>query len=116
MQNRKVYPPEFKLSVVKEYLNGDKSQAQICEEHSISPSIFFRWLKKYKESGYDDSVFNVRREGRSQSFQITRRYRHSSLNQQVFAKMIQQTKTIRYNGPQFKSKATEAYISSFTKR
>jgi len=50
MQNRKVYPPEFKLSVVKEYLNGDKSQAQICEEHSISPSIFFRWLKKYKDS------------------------------------------------------------------
>ncbi len=66
MQNRKVYPPEFKLSVVKEYLNGDKSQAQICEEYSISPSIFFRWLKKYKESGYDDSVFNVSR-GRPES-------------------------------------------------
>jgi len=53
--------PEFKLNVVKEYLNGDKSQAQICEEYSISPNIFFRWLKKYKESGYDDSVFNVSR-------------------------------------------------------
>jgi len=25
MYNRKVYDPEFKLNVVKEYLNGDKS-------------------------------------------------------------------------------------------
>ncbi len=61
MQSRKEYSPEFKLTVVKEYLNGDKSQAQICEKYSISPSIFFRWLKNYKESGYDDSVFNVSR-------------------------------------------------------
>ncbi len=61
MYNRKVYEPEFKLNVVKEYLNGDKSQGQICEEYSISPSIFFIWLKKYKESGYDDSVFNVKK-------------------------------------------------------
>jgi len=44
MYNRKVYDLEFKLNVVKEYLNGDKSQAQICEEYSISPSTFFKWL------------------------------------------------------------------------
>jgi len=66
MYNRKVYDPEFKLNVAKEYLNGDKSQVQICEEYSISPSMFFKWLKKYKESGYDDSVFNVKK-GRSES-------------------------------------------------
>jgi len=55
MYNRKAYDPEFKLNGVKEYLNGDKSQGQICEEYSISPSMFFKWfkwLKKYKESGY----------------------------------------------------------------
>jgi len=48
MYSRKVYEPEFKLSVVKEYLNVDKSQAQICEEYSISPSIFFRSFGMYK--------------------------------------------------------------------
>ncbi len=66
MYNRKVYDPEFKLNVVKEHLNDDKSQVQICEEYSISPSMFFKWLKKYKESGYDDSVFNVEK-GRPES-------------------------------------------------
>jgi len=43
MYNRKVYEPEFKLNIVKEYLS---------KEYSISPSMFFKWLKKYKESGY----------------------------------------------------------------
>jgi len=28
--------------------------------------MFFKWLKKYKESGYDDSVFNVKK-GRPES-------------------------------------------------
>ncbi len=48
MYNRKVYELEFKLNVVKEYLNGDKSQAQICEEYSISLSMFFRSFGTYK--------------------------------------------------------------------
>ena len=61
MYNRKVYDPEFKLNVVKEYLNGDKSQAQICEEYSAYPSIFSDLLKKYKESRYDDSIFSVKK-------------------------------------------------------
>jgi len=95
MYNRKVYDPGFKLNVVKEYLNGDKSRAQICEEYSISPSMFFKWLKKYKESGYDDSVFNVEK-GRPESIiSDYSKIPHSYLNQQVFAKMIQQTKMIR---------------------
>ena len=49
MYNRKVYDPEFKLNVVKEYLNGDKSQAQICEEYSISHSMFFKWLRNFSD-------------------------------------------------------------------
>jgi len=53
-EQKRVFSKKFKL-------NGDKSQAQICEEYSIYPSMFFRWLKKHKESGYDDSAFNVSR-------------------------------------------------------
>jgi len=66
MQKRKVYSPEFKLNVVKEYLNGGKSPTQLCEKYSIPSSTFFRWLKEYKSSGYDDSIFNIRR-GRPKS-------------------------------------------------
>ena len=66
MYTTKVYEPEFKLNAVQEYLNGDKSQGQICEGYSTSPSMFFIWLKEYKKSRYDDSLFNVSK-GRPES-------------------------------------------------
>ena len=40
----KIYPPEFKLKLVKQVLNGEKRPAQLCREHNISEAIL--WLVK----------------------------------------------------------------------
>jgi transposase-like protein len=66
MRKREKYSSDFKLQVVKEYLNSDKSQIDICSEYNISQSAFSRWVKKYEESGYDDNVFNSKK-GRPKS-------------------------------------------------
>ncbi|WP_075780150.1 MULTISPECIES: transposase [unclassified Marinitoga] len=67
MRKRKKYDPNFKLSVVKEYLSSDSlTQADICEKYSISFSAFTKWVKKYEDSGYDDNVFNSKK-GRTKS-------------------------------------------------
>ncbi|WP_083825951.1 transposase [Marinitoga piezophila] len=59
---RKKYDPDFKLSVVKEYLSSDSlTQEDICNKYSISHSAFFKWVKKYEDSGYDDNVFNSKK-------------------------------------------------------
>ena len=61
MRERKKYDPEFKLSVVKEYLSDDTLYIKdICNKYSISQSAFFRWIKKYRESNFDDNVFFVK--------------------------------------------------------
>ncbi|WP_165974010.1 transposase [Marinitoga lauensis] len=61
MRKKKKYPSDFKLQVVKEYLNSDKSQNDICSEYNISQSAFSRWIKKYVDSGYDDNIFNSKK-------------------------------------------------------
>lgn len=67
MRRRKKYDPDFKLSVVKEYLSNDSlTQADICEKYSISSSAFVKWVKKYENSGYDDNAFNSKK-GRPKS-------------------------------------------------
>ena len=67
MRKRKKYEPDFKLSVVKEYLSSDSlTQEDICNKYSISRSAFFKWVKKYEDSGYDDNVFNSKK-GRTKS-------------------------------------------------
>ncbi|MBM7558543.1 transposase [Marinitoga litoralis] len=66
MKNRNKYSPDFKLQVVKEYFNSDKTQKDICDEYGISSSAFFKWIKKYENSGFDDNVFNSKK-GRPKS-------------------------------------------------
>lgn len=55
------YPSEFKLDVVKDYLNTEKTYADIYEEYNVSSSTLAKWIKKYEESGYDDNVFKTRK-------------------------------------------------------
>ncbi|OQY10610.1 MAG: hypothetical protein B6I29_00905 [Marinitoga sp. 4572_148] len=62
MKNRKKYSAEFKLQVVKEYLNTEKSLNDIANEYSIpSAHTIHKWVKKYEDSGYDDNVFNSKK-------------------------------------------------------
>ncbi|WGS64359.1 transposase [Marinitoga aeolica] len=67
MKNRNKYSPDFKLQVVKEYLNSDKSLSDIASKNGIpSPHTLHKWVKKYEDSGYDDNIFNSKK-GRPKS-------------------------------------------------
>ena len=39
MAKRRTFTPEFKLQVVLEALRGTKSNAEICREHQVAPTI-----------------------------------------------------------------------------
>jgi transposase len=48
-KNPKFYPPEFKAKVVKEFIKGDKTQAEICSQYQITTKTFQRWHQEYLE-------------------------------------------------------------------
>ena len=63
----KKYSAEFKLQVVKKYLNTEKSLNDVANEYSIPfAHTIYKWVKKYKDSGYDDNVFSFKK-GRPKS-------------------------------------------------
>ena len=39
MAKRRTFTPEFKLQVVLEALSGTKSNAEICREHQVAPTV-----------------------------------------------------------------------------
>jgi len=45
------WTPEEKMVVVLEALRGQKSVAEICREHQISQSLFYRWRDRFLEGG-----------------------------------------------------------------
>lgn len=50
MKQRK-WTAEEKLAIVLEGLKEKKSVAEICREHKISQTLFYRWRDKFLESG-----------------------------------------------------------------
>ena len=64
MENRKPrrkLSGQFKAQLVLEHLRGVKSQAEICRENAISPSLFAKWCRQFQERApliFDDSQKN----------------------------------------------------------
>ena len=52
--NRK-YSPEFKMEVIKQYLNGE-SKNSLCVTHNIRYTMLDSWLKRYEKDGYNGLI------------------------------------------------------------
>ena len=50
MKQRK-WSGEEKLAIVLEGLKGKRAAADICREHQISQTLFYRWRDKFLEGG-----------------------------------------------------------------
>ena len=42
---------EEKLQIIKSHLVGGKSVSQICEEHELAPSLYYKWQSTLFENG-----------------------------------------------------------------
>jgi len=67
---RRQFTPEFKAEVVLQYLSGQKSAAEICREHQMKDSVFYRWKDEFlagaaqafaREAGSQEQGANVQR-------------------------------------------------------
>jgi len=43
---------EQMFPIIEEYLSETKTQKQICQDHNLSLSKFFYWLRKYRRSNH----------------------------------------------------------------
>jgi putative transposase len=45
------FSPQFKREVVQQIVNGQKSRAQVCQEHQLAPRVVGRWKAAYLQQG-----------------------------------------------------------------
>lgn len=67
--SRKHYTPEEKMGILRRHLVEQIPVSQICDEHHLRPTVFYRWQKELFENGA--AVF--RPNGKSQSTTETRK-------------------------------------------
>ena len=44
------WTPEEKMAIVLEGIKGQKSVAEVCREHQISQTVFYRWRDRFLEA------------------------------------------------------------------
>lgn len=49
--NKKQYQGIEKVSIIREHLLENKAISDLCDEHKIHPSVYYRWQKQFFEQG-----------------------------------------------------------------
>jgi transposase len=49
-KHRKHYTPEEKVSIIRRHLIEKVAVSDMCQEHKLQPTIFYRWLIEFFEN------------------------------------------------------------------
>lgn len=50
-KKRKHYSPEEKVSMLKQHLVNAVAVSELCDQHQLQPTVFYRWQKQLFEQG-----------------------------------------------------------------
>jgi transposase len=51
INERKHHTPEKKVAILRRHLIDKVPVSNLCEEHGLHPTVFYRWLKQFFENG-----------------------------------------------------------------
>ena len=65
---RKKYPPEKKVEILREHLKNKVPVSEVCEKYGIKPNLFYRWEKQLFEGGVEIFSQNNSKNGTTKEF------------------------------------------------
>ena len=51
IKKRKNYSPEQKVEILKKHLVDKVAVSDLCDQHGLHPTVFYRWQKAFFEGG-----------------------------------------------------------------
>jgi len=69
-KSRRQFTSQFKAQLVLEYIKGVKSQAEICRENALSPSLFAKWCQQFQQNIH--KIFDEPRSSNNQAEQLAK--------------------------------------------
>lgn len=65
-RKRKNYKPEEKVAIIKRHLIDKVPVSDLCDEHRLQPTVFYRWQKEFFENGATAFVKDTSRKKRKE--------------------------------------------------
>jgi len=53
VSQRKKYPPERKVEILREHLKNKMSVSKVCEKYGVNPNMFYKWEKQLFEGAIE---------------------------------------------------------------
>lgn len=50
-KKRKTYTPEEKVGIIRRHLLDGVAVSDLCDEHNLNPTVYYRWQKEFFEGG-----------------------------------------------------------------
>jgi transposase-like protein len=50
-KQRKSYTPEQKVAIIRKHLLDGVAVSDLCDEHGVHPTVYYRWQKEFFEGG-----------------------------------------------------------------
>lgn len=50
-KNRKNYSAQQKVAILRKHLLENVPISDLCEQHNLNPTVFYRWQKQFFENG-----------------------------------------------------------------
>lgn len=51
-KQRRQHSPSQKVAILREHLLENRPVSDLCDEHRINPTLFYRWQKEFFEGGH----------------------------------------------------------------
>jgi transposase-like protein len=78
-KERKNYTSQEKVAIIRKHLIEHAAVSEICEQHHIQPTQFYRWQQEFFENGA--LAFERKKDGSSQADKQRIEYLESKLSQ-----------------------------------
>src|SRR3989304_3380925 len=66
-KQRRRFTAEEKVSIVRRHLLDKEPISELCDEHGLNPTVFYRWQKEFFENGA--AAFERRPDGRERKLE-----------------------------------------------
>ena len=50
-ERRRRYTPEEKVAIIRKHLLDGVGVSDLCDEHQLNPTVYYRWQKEFFEGG-----------------------------------------------------------------
>jgi transposase-like protein len=50
-KKRRAYTPEEKVTILRKHLLDGVTVSDLCDDHELNPTVFYRWQKEFFEGG-----------------------------------------------------------------